>query len=71
MKIEFNRTNEKLVILAVSKADRTKLEKIILDLGNALMVFKVVRDPSGLTLRIPITSGAFISDLARFTATHS
>lgn len=71
MKIEFNRTNEKLIILAVSKADRTKLEKIILDLGNALMVFQVVRESSGLVLRIPITSGAFIGCLTRFAATHS
>lgn len=71
MKIEFNRTNEKLVILATSKADRTKLEKIILDLGNALMVFQVARSGSGLTLKVPLTSGAFIGCLARFTATHS
>jgi hypothetical protein len=71
MKIEFNRTNEKLIILATTKADRSKLEKIILDLGNQLMVFQVVRTDSGLTLKIPLTSGAFLNCLARFAATHS
>lgn len=71
MKIEFNRTNEKLIILATTKADRSKLEKIILDLGNQLMVFQVERSQSGLFLKIPVTSGAFLNCLARFAATHS
>lgn len=71
MKIEFNRTNEKLVIVATTKAERVKLEKLILDLGNQLMIFQVVRTDAGLTLKIPLTSGAFLNCLARFAATHS
>lgn len=71
MKIEFNRINEKLIIVATSKADKANLESIIQDMGNSLMVFLVVREATSLTLRVPVTSGAFIGCLARFTATHS
>lgn len=71
MKIEFNRTNEKLVILATSKADRSKLHAMATDMHNVGVVFGRSSTPSGVTVQIPMTSRSFMSAIARFTATHS
>ncbi len=72
MKIEFNRTNEKLVILATSKADRSKLQAMAADMRNVGMVFTITDTQlTGVTVRIPMTSSSFMESIARFTATHS